>query len=242
MTIREELHIDCPPETAFDLMADVRKLTDWNDGASKAEMRSAGPVGPGSTFIAVNRGQEMESTITTFQRPDRLDFSVKGKAMDVAATFRFSGVGSGTQLSHRIRPRPERHHEASVSRAQTRHPTRPRPPAPQVQGLLRVAERVTKRLGTSTGPTEQTPKHRGETNLPPTLDCRHPWPDPCAAPRAPMPRSTTPAACPPIPLRVMTELSLDRVSPSRCGRSSWDVPSTGSGLHRHQEALSCRQR
>ncbi len=107
MTIREELHIDCPPATAFDLMADVRKLTEWNDGASKAEMRSAEPVGPGSTFIAVNRGQEMESTITTFQRPDRLDFSVKGKAMDVAATFMFSGAGSGTQLVIEFDPTPK---------------------------------------------------------------------------------------------------------------------------------------
>lgn len=107
MTIREELHIDCPPATAFDLMADVRKLTEWNDGASRAEMRSAEPVGPGSTFIAVNRGQEMESTITTFQRPERLDFSVKGKAMDVAATFRCNSAGSGTQLVMEFDPTPK---------------------------------------------------------------------------------------------------------------------------------------
>ena len=107
MTIREELYIECLPETAFDLMADVRKLTEWNDGASKAEMRSAEPVGPGSTFIAVNRGQEMQSTITTFQRPERLDFSVTGKAMDVAATFRFSGAGSGTQLVIEFDPTPK---------------------------------------------------------------------------------------------------------------------------------------
>jgi hypothetical protein len=31
MAITEELHIDCPPTTAFDLMADVRNVTRWND-------------------------------------------------------------------------------------------------------------------------------------------------------------------------------------------------------------------
>lgn len=107
MTIREELQIDCPPTTAFDLMADVRKLTEWNDGASKAEMRSAEPVGLGSTFVAVNRGQVMTSTITTFERPKRLDFSVEGKAMDVAATFQFTSAGEGTQLAMEFTPEPK---------------------------------------------------------------------------------------------------------------------------------------
>ena len=107
MTITEEMHIDCPPATAFDLMADVRKLTDWNDGASRAEMASAGPIGQGSRFVAVNRGQEMESTITRFDRPERLDFSVTGKAMDVAAMFRFTEAGAGTTLLIEFQPHPK---------------------------------------------------------------------------------------------------------------------------------------
>lgn len=107
MAITEEMHIDCPPTTAFDLMADVRKLTHWNDGASRAEMTSAGPIGQGSRFVSVNRGQEMESTITTFDRPERLDFSVTGKAMDVAAVFRFTEAGDGTTLSIEFEPHPK---------------------------------------------------------------------------------------------------------------------------------------
>ena len=94
MGITEEMHIDCPPATAFDLMADVRQLTEWNEGASRAEMTSAGPIGQGSRFVAVNRGQEMESTITRFDRPERLDFSVTGKTMAVAAVFRFTEAGA----------------------------------------------------------------------------------------------------------------------------------------------------
>ena len=83
MTITEELHINCPRSAAFDLMADVRKITRWNGGASRAEMTSEEPIGQGSQFITVNRGQELESTITTFDRPERLEFDVTGKLMSV---------------------------------------------------------------------------------------------------------------------------------------------------------------
>lgn len=106
MTIREEMHIDCPPATAFDLMADVRKLTDWNEGASRAEMTSTGPIGKGSQFIAVNRGQEMKSTITRFDRPERLDFSVSNKALDVGASFYFTDADKGTELVIEFDPEP----------------------------------------------------------------------------------------------------------------------------------------
>lgn len=107
MTIREEMHIDCPPATAFDVMADVRRLTDWNQGVSRAEMTSAEPIGKGSQFIAVNRGQEMTSTITTYDRPNRLDFSVTSKALDVAGMFRFTGAEEGTQLAIEFDPHPK---------------------------------------------------------------------------------------------------------------------------------------
>ena len=107
MAITETMHIECPPEAAFDLMADVRRLTDWNEGATRAEMTSAGPIREGSRFVAVNRGQEMESTITRFDRPERLDFSVTGKVMDVTAAFRFAEAGSATTLAIEFQPHPK---------------------------------------------------------------------------------------------------------------------------------------
>lgn len=107
MTIREEMHIDCPPTTAFDLMADVRRITDWNEGVSKAEMTSSGPIGNGSQFVVFNRRQEMHSTITRFDRPDQLDFSVTSKALDVASTFRFASDDEGTALVIEFEPRPK---------------------------------------------------------------------------------------------------------------------------------------
>lgn len=107
MTIKEELHIDCPPALAFDLMADVRHLTTWNDAASRAELITSEPIGNGSQFIAVNRGQEAETTIVTFDRPDRLEFDVLNKRLDVAATFNFAEQDGGTKLNITFVPRPK---------------------------------------------------------------------------------------------------------------------------------------
>lgn len=97
-TLTEVLNIDCPKMLAFDLMADVEQITRWNGGASKSEMIGEEPIGKGSQFKTVNRGQEMASTITTFERPDRLEFAVNGKAMDVHGTFIFTETDTGTRL------------------------------------------------------------------------------------------------------------------------------------------------
>jgi len=107
MTITEVLHIDCPPAIAFDLMADVRNLTRWNDGASRAELMTEEPIGLGTRFVAVNRGQELEQTITRFDRPGRIDFDVTGKLLDVASTFTFTASESGTRLVIEFEPHPK---------------------------------------------------------------------------------------------------------------------------------------
>ncbi len=107
MEIREELHINCHPALAFDLMADVRRITEWNGGASSAEMLSPEPIGVGSRFSTVNRGQTLESTIRTFERPDLLEFDVTGKAMDVAGTFAFTETDEGTRLDLTFTPQPK---------------------------------------------------------------------------------------------------------------------------------------
>lgn len=107
MKITEELYIDCPRTTAFDLMADVRKVTEWNDDVSRAELTSGEPIGQGSQFIAVNRIQQQEITITTFDRPQRLDFDVSGKRMDVPTSFTFEESDGGTMLGMAFDARPK---------------------------------------------------------------------------------------------------------------------------------------
>lgn len=105
--IAEELHIDCPPTMAFDLMADVRNLTRWNEGATRAELLTDEPIAQGARFATVNRGQQMESTVTRFDRPGRLDFDVTSRFMDVASTFTFTPSGSGTTLVIEFEPQPK---------------------------------------------------------------------------------------------------------------------------------------
>lgn len=98
MRITEDLHIDCPPATAFDLMADVRNETRWNEDVSRSEITTDEPVGHGTQYVT-DHGPSLgvvESTITMFDRPTRLDFSVASERMDFANSFTFTGTGSGT--------------------------------------------------------------------------------------------------------------------------------------------------
>jgi len=106
-TIKEELHINCSPTKAFDLMADVREITRWNDGASQADLLTEEPLGLGSQFVTINRGQRLESTITKFDRPERLEFAVTGKMMDVNGTFAFVDTDGATTLLLEFTPRPK---------------------------------------------------------------------------------------------------------------------------------------
>lgn len=84
------MRIDCPSTTVFDLMADARNETRWNGSVSRAELMTDEPIGEGSRFIVVNRGREDEATITAFDRPDRLEFAVTSKAMDIDITYTFA--------------------------------------------------------------------------------------------------------------------------------------------------------
>lgn len=107
MEITEELRIDCPRTRAFDLMADVRTVTRWNDSVSRAELTSDEPIGQGSRFITVNKIQHQEVTITRFDRPERLEFTVSGKRMDVPTTFTFAETDGQTALVMQFDVRPK---------------------------------------------------------------------------------------------------------------------------------------
>ncbi len=108
MTITEEIHVECPPEIAFDVMADVRNETEWNGDVSRAEMTTDGPVGLGSRFITVHGPPlgDIESTITTFERPARLEFNAASKRMDLAISLTFVAAGSGTVMHGTYVPKP----------------------------------------------------------------------------------------------------------------------------------------
>ena len=109
MTITEDLHIDCAPTIAFDLMADVRNEARWNDDVSRAEMTTNEPVGRNSRFVT-HHGRplgQIEATITEFDRPERLGFSATSKRMDLVVSLTFTGTGSGTLLHGIYEPKPK---------------------------------------------------------------------------------------------------------------------------------------
>src|SRR5439155_22825205 len=88
--------IKASPEAVFDAMADVRNETQWNTQVSRSQLLSSEPIGEGSRFETVNRGQPYVVTITTYERPNRLGFGVTGKGVDITATFEFTAADDGT--------------------------------------------------------------------------------------------------------------------------------------------------
>ena len=107
MPLRVHEHIHCPAETAFDLMADARNESTWNSQVSRSELLSGEPVGSGSRFLVVNRGQEYTGTISAYERPTRLVFEVTGKPMDITGSFTFGADGDGTALDAEFDFRPK---------------------------------------------------------------------------------------------------------------------------------------
>lgn len=105
----EDLQIECPPATAFDVMADIRNETQWNDGVSKAELTTDEPIGHGSRFVTEHGGPlgQIESTITVFDRPNRLEFAATSKRMDLVISFTFTDSGSGTLVHGAFDPKPK---------------------------------------------------------------------------------------------------------------------------------------
>jgi len=98
MEVSVSVDIDAPRERVFDLMADVRNEPEWNSQASKAELRSSEPIGLGSRFMTINRGEEYDAVITSYTRPSDLRFEVTGKRMTILGAITFTGDAGRTHL------------------------------------------------------------------------------------------------------------------------------------------------
>lgn len=88
-------------------MADARNEPQWNSRVPRSELISGEPIGMGSRFLTVNRGQEYNAEITVYERPQRLVYDVTGKGMDITAEFQFSSDGAGTRMEERLDFRPK---------------------------------------------------------------------------------------------------------------------------------------
>jgi hypothetical protein len=105
MKFTVEQHMRCAPGHAFDLMADMRNEPRWNSQVSRCELRSDEPVDGGSRFAVVNRGQEYDAEITTYERPSTLVFEVTGQMeITIVYAFRPEEGGTGYRAEYDFRP------------------------------------------------------------------------------------------------------------------------------------------
>jgi hypothetical protein len=91
-----EVTVARPREQVFDLMADARNEAAWNSKVSRSELVSGEPIGLGTRFLTVNRGQAYDAAITTYDRPDEIVFDVVGKTLRILGGFRFSDDSGST--------------------------------------------------------------------------------------------------------------------------------------------------
>jgi uncharacterized protein YndB with AHSA1/START domain len=96
MQVDVDVTVNRPVEEVFDAMADARNEPSWNSQVSKTELVSGEPIGQGSTFKTVNRGQEYDAVITAYDRPGELAFTVTGKPMTIVAHLSFHDLGNGS--------------------------------------------------------------------------------------------------------------------------------------------------
>ncbi|HSV39834.1 MAG TPA: SRPBCC family protein [Nocardioidaceae bacterium] len=99
MIVNVEVEVARPREQVFDLMADARNETEWNSQVTRSDLITGEPVEDGSEFATTNRGNEYIGVIRTYDRPNRLDFEVVGKPLEISATFRFVDSEAGTRMS-----------------------------------------------------------------------------------------------------------------------------------------------
>ena len=98
MIVDVEVPIARPRTEVFDLMADARKETVWNSQVASGELVSDEPIGLGSRFVTVNRGQSYDATITACDPPHEIAFDVVGKTLKIVGRFRFADLSGNTVL------------------------------------------------------------------------------------------------------------------------------------------------
>ena len=92
MKITLHATINRPAVVVFDQIADARNEEKWNSTLKNYKLTSSGPIAKGSTFSYENRGNIFTSTLSEYNKPTSLAFSVTGKPMDIQATVRFEAV------------------------------------------------------------------------------------------------------------------------------------------------------
>ena len=95
-------HIKCPATTVFDLVADIRNEAGWNSDISNVELSTGEPIGEGSQFMVVDKRGQHDTTITVFDRPERLEFFIHDGKMDIDIVVELADAGGETTMTSRF--------------------------------------------------------------------------------------------------------------------------------------------
>jgi uncharacterized protein YndB with AHSA1/START domain len=99
MIVNVQVTIEAPIGRVFDLMADARNEATWNSQVSTSELVSGEPIGHGTEFSTVNRGQTYRATLTEYDRPSHLGYDVAGKPLTIHGSLDFAEAGEGTVMT-----------------------------------------------------------------------------------------------------------------------------------------------
>lgn len=97
--ITGEQRIHRPPDLVFDRVADSRHEPSYNPAMTSCELLTPEPIGVGTQFRAVMRGQApMLVTLIEYDRPVRLGSRTTSAQMETAGALVFSWDGTATLM------------------------------------------------------------------------------------------------------------------------------------------------
>jgi uncharacterized protein YndB with AHSA1/START domain len=90
------VRLDCPPEQAFDYVADLEHEPEWNPDASNVVRTTPGALGQGTTWEEdFRRVGHYVTRIDRYERPRELAFDARNPRTDAHVAFSFAAAGDG---------------------------------------------------------------------------------------------------------------------------------------------------
>ncbi len=101
--LEQSVVINRPTEEVFAFVADIEKMSQWMSELVEAKQTSEGPVGVGTTYMAVATplGRRAESTQDVVEYEPNSKFAIKSTSGPVASKdeFTFESVAGGTKVT-----------------------------------------------------------------------------------------------------------------------------------------------
>jgi uncharacterized membrane protein len=102
INIEESIIIHRPIEEVFTYMTDLRNAPEWQSGLLEVQQTTEGPVGIGTTYLAVRRflGRKMESTmeIIGYEPNSSLKWKTVSSPMPFTTAWHFKLTAEGAQV------------------------------------------------------------------------------------------------------------------------------------------------